>query len=141
MTHDSIDRVRALVMFVMAWLIALYVYEVVQDAFHGPVGFVAAALTLGVNIYARKRAVSCVASNLAFKFWLYLPIVLFLVVPVVVKIIVFLTSEGDRSWWDHLLSLLPFLLKLGVPVAVLLWVYVAVGRLGPSNDAGDAPSV
>jgi len=58
-----------------------------------------------------------------------------------VKIIVFLTTEGDRTWWDHMLSLLPFLLKLGVPVGVLLWVYIAVGRQAASNDKSDARKV
>ena len=129
MTHESVDRVRGLVMFVMAWLIALYVYEVVQDAFDGPIGFVAAAFTWGINIYARKKAAASVGSNRAFKFWLYLPVILFLAVPVLVKIIVFTTSQGDLTWWEHLASLLPFMLKLGVPVAVLLWVYIAVSLI------------
>ena len=128
MTPEKVDRVRGLVMFVVAWLIGLYVYDVVQEAFRGPIGFVAAAATFGVNLYARKRALACVETDWKFKFWMYLPVILFLLVPVAVKVIVFLTSEGEQGWAHHLLSLLPFILKLGVPVATLLWVYWALGR-------------
>jgi len=129
MKYDRADRIRGVVMFVIAWLIGLYVYEVVQDAFRGPIGIVAAAITVGVNLYARKKASGCVERNFMFRFWLYLPVVLFIVLPVAVKVIAYLTTEVDQSWWSQLTSLLPFVLKLGVPVAILLWVYWAVGRL------------
>ena len=139
MTPDKVDRVRGLVMFVVAWLIGLYVYDVVQETFRGPIGFVAAAATFGVNLYARKRALASVETNWTFKFWMYLPVILFLLVPVAVKVFVFLTGEEDRSWGNHLLSLLPFILKLGVPVATLLWVYWALGRLvAKEGEAVDA---
>ncbi len=121
-------------MFVVAWLIALYVYEVVQEVAHGAMGFLAAVLTFGVNLYARKRAVGCAPGSRSFKFWLYLPAAVFLVLPVLIKVVIYFASEGDRSWWDHLLSLLPFVLKLGVPVMTLLCVYIALGRLG--HDRG-----
>ncbi len=145
MANSSIDRVRTSVMFVMAWLIGLYVYEIVQETFaamqqaiRGPIGFVAALATLALNLYARKRAAACDPSSRAFKFWLYLPVGLFLALPLVVKVIFFLTSDEQQSWWDHLVSLLPVLLKLGVPVAALLWAYMALGRLRPRNEEGEA---
>ena len=116
-------------MFVVAWLIGLYIYEVVQEKFHETIVVVAALLTLGINLYARKRAVACVEATPQFKFWLYLPVILFLVVPVLVKVIIFLTDDAEWSWWDHFFSLLPFILKLGVPVAALLWAYKAMGKL------------
>ncbi len=141
MAQGKTDRVRGLVMFVVAWLIGLYVYEVVEEAFHGPIGVVAAVVTMGVNLYARKRAVACVEATLTFKFWLYLPIILFLVVPVAVKVIVFVTSKDDRTWWDHVGALLPFILKLGVPVLALLWVYWSLGRGGEPADEGERPAV
>ncbi len=130
MAQDKAARARESVMFVVAWLIGLYVYEVVQEAFHGSIGLAAAVLTVLANIYARKRAAACVEPNWRFKFWLYLPVVVVIVVPIAVKAVILLTDSGDRSWWSHALSLLPLLLKLGVPVAALLWAYIAIGKLG-----------
>ncbi|MEE9294246.1 MAG: hypothetical protein V3W34_04675, partial [Phycisphaerae bacterium] len=106
-----------------------YVYEVVQEAFHGSIGLAAAVLTVFVNMYARKRVAACVGPSLTFKFWLYLPAILFLVVPIAVKVAVYLAGNGDRSFWDHLFSLLPLFLKLGVPAGTLLWAYIVIGKL------------
>lgn len=131
MTANQLERIKSLIMFVMAWLVAVYVYEVAKEAFHGAVGLVMAAVTVGVNWYARKRAAACAGGNRAFKFWLYLPMALFLVVPVAVKLFQYFSSESDRSWWAHVASLLPFLLTLGVPLVVLLWVYLSLGRIDP----------
>lgn len=117
-------------MFVVAWLVALYVFEIAQEA-HRTMGFVAVVLTFAINLYARKRAGICIPGSLAFKFWLYLPALLFLGLPFIVKIFVYYTTEGETSWWRHLFSLLPFMLKLGVPVVTLLFVYIALGRYRP----------
>ena len=136
MSVNNIDRLRGMLMFVVAWLIALYIYEVFQEV-HAKIGFFVAALTFGVNLYARRRATRCAPGSVAFKFWLYLPAILFLALPILIKIIVYLTSKDDRSWWSHLLSLLPFLLKLGVPAMVLLWVYISLGRLRPGKSGDE----
>ena len=142
MALDKVDRIRGLVMFVVAWLIGLYVYEVVQEYAKGPVGLVAGVVTVAVNLYARRRATTCAPGTWAFKFWLYLPVILFLLVPIVAKLIIFLVAQADRTWWDHLLSLLPFVLKLGVPVGILLGVYWALGRMVPrESEAGEAGAV
>ena len=131
MTENQLERLKSLIMFVMAWLVAVYIYEVAKEAFHGTVGLLMAALTVGVNWYARKRAAASAGDNWTFKFWLYLPMTLFLVVPVAVKLIQYYRSGPDRSWWTHAGSLLPVLLTLGVPLAVLLWVYLSLGRIDP----------
>lgn len=123
---NSIDRLRNLIMFVVAWLVALYVFEIVQEI-NQATGFVAGAVTFALNLYARKRAATCIPGTLAFRFWLYLPAILFLGLPFIVKLIVFFATETDTSWWAHLFQLLPFMLKLGVPVVTLLFVYIALG--------------
>ena len=145
MSFNNIDRLRGMLMFVIAWLTALYVFEIFQEI-HAKIGFFVAALTFGVNLYARRRAALCAPGSVAFKFWQYLPAILFLALPVLIKIVVYFTAEDHRSWWSHLLTLLPFLLKLGVPAMVLLWVYISLGRLRPqklsdeeSTGDGDAP--
>lgn len=123
---NSIDRLRNLIMFVVAWLVALYVFEIAQEI-NKSVGLVAGAVTFALNVYARKRAGTCIPGSAAFKFWLYLPALLFLGLPFLVKVIVYFTTEAETSWWGHLFSLLPFMLKLGVPVLTLLFVYIALG--------------
>ena len=133
MTQYRVDRIKWLIMFVVAWLIALYIYEVVGTDMNRALGFVVAAATLGLNMYARHRVLKTVQPSLMTSFWLYLPIVMFLLVPVAFKLIAFLRADEAQSWWSHLLSLLPFILKLGVPVAALLVVYFSLGKFGPSG--------
>ena len=129
MSPDRIERLRGLVMFVVAWLIGLYVFEIVRQSFSPSVGFVAAFLTLAVNIYARRRAAACVDTTTAFKFWMNLPIILFLVLPIVIKIVAYFWPDQERSLWKHIESLVPPFLKLCVPVVTLLWVYFSLGRM------------
>ena len=140
--RDAVQWARSLVRFVIAWLIALYVYQVVHEVMHalkGPAGLAAGALTVALNLYARRRATRCVPASFAFKFWLYLPVGVFLLVPPIIKMVAYLTADGERSWWSHLVSLLPFLVELGIPVAVLLWAYAVLGTLGGRDgDAVDA---
>lgn len=134
MYDDRIERLRGYVMFVVAWLIGLYVFGVVQESFQmTSIGLVAGVLTLGVNIYSRKRAAACVEATWAFKFWLNLPIILFIALPIIVKIVAFFIDKENRGWWVHFNSLLPFVLKLGVPVFALLWVYFSLGRMVPKK--------
>ena len=97
MSPDRIERLRGLVMFVVAWLIGLYVFEIVRQSFSPSVGFVAALLTLAVNIYARRRAAASVEATTAFKFWMNLPIILFLVLPIVIKIVAYFWTEEKRT--------------------------------------------
>ncbi len=134
MSPDRIERLRGLVMFVVAWLIGLYVFEIVFQSFDSrKVGFVAALLTLAVNIYARRRAAACVETTAAFKFWMNLPIILFLVLPIVIKIVAYFWTDEKRTVWMHIESLFPPILKLGVPVVTLLWVYFSLGRMLPAK--------
>ena len=70
----------------------------------------------------------------AFKFWMNLPIILFLVLPIVIKIVAYFWTDEKRSVWMHVESLVPPFLKLGVPVVALLWVYFALGRMLPKKE-------
>ena len=138
MSPDRIERLRGLVMFVVAWLIGLYVFEIVRQSFSPSVGFVAAFLTLAVNIYARRRAAASVEATTAFKFWMNLPIILFLVLPIVIKIVAYFWTEEKRTVWTHIESLVPPFLKLGVPVVTLLWVYFSLGRMLPAKKVEES---
>ncbi len=133
MTPQKIERLRHLLMFVIAWLIGLYVFEAIRES-SAVLGIIAAALTLIVNLYARKRAAALVTPTPAFYFWLYLPAILFFVVPIASKAIIYFTSDEPTSWWSHVYSLAPFVLQLGIPAGTLLWIYAAVGRLASSID-------
>ena len=135
-----VESVKRTIMFVIAWLVGLYIFEIVQEHFHGSIGFAAAAATVGVNLYARHRAALTKARTFAYKFWLYLPVVLFFAVPIAAKLVAYFMQEEERSWWNHMVSLLPFILKLGVPVAVLLWVYWTLGRVIPEASSTEAPA-
>lgn len=123
-------RGRTLVMLIVAWLVGVFVYDVARENFDRTVGFILAAATFAVSAFARWRATKHVGqTGRMFEFWLALPLVLFIVVPCVVKLVILLTSAEELPWWSYFTSLLPFLLKLGVPVAALLWIYVLLGKL------------
>ena len=135
-----LDWARSLVMFVIAWLIGLYVYEVAAGDYGQGVGIGLAIITVGVNGFARWRAVKSVGqASWGFYFWMAVPLILFFGVPCVVKFATYLQSEEQQSWWRYLGSLLPFILKLGVPLAALFWVYVVLGNIRRRLDT-DAES-
>ncbi|MFQ5591990.1 MAG: hypothetical protein ACE5HE_12560 [Phycisphaerae bacterium] len=133
MAKNRVDRARGLVKFVVIWLIALYVFEVVQQD-RWFVGGGAVLVAAFVNVYARKKAADAVETNLTFHFWLYFPVALLFGLPLLFNAITIIASGENNTWRDHLVALLPFILKLGVPVAALIWVYVALGRAGAESS-------
>jgi hypothetical protein len=135
-----VDWGRSLTMFVIAWLIGLYVYEVAAGHYGQGVGIGLGVLTLAVNGFARWRALKSVRqADFAFYFWMAVPLILFFVVPCIVKLLIYLHSEEREPWWRYAASLLPFILKLGVPVAALFWVYLVLGRVRRRLDTGIEP--
>ncbi len=125
---------RALIMFVIAWLVAVYVYDVVSADWNSTGGFALAAATFIINGIARWRATKNVdATNWRFYFWMTLPLVLFLLVPATVRLVTCLRDETTRSWWDYLWPLLPPILKLGVPVGALFVVFLILGHWGKGD--------
>ena len=117
----------------------VYVFEVVRVEFNGTFGAIVAALTVVANMYARKRALTGGGSRAATYFWLYMPVIVFFVVPLAFKVVAFVSDRDGRSWWAQVYSLAPFILKLGIPVALLLWVYFVLGRGREDKDAVEAP--
>jgi hypothetical protein len=125
-----LDWGRSLTMFIIAWLIGVYVYDVTEDDYGQGVGIGLAILTLVVNGFARWRAVKGVGqTTFTFYFWMAVPLILFFIVPCAVKLASYFGAEEREPWWRYMVSLLPFILKLGVPVAALFWVYVMLGRI------------
>ena len=127
MIDNHLSAIRSVIKFVIAWLIAVYLVEVMVESKGIAIGLSASIVALIVNAYSRKRAAAHVQAGPEFYFWLYLPVFLLFVVPLAVRIVV-VWSDEDAGWWDHLWSAMPFLLKLTVPVGALIWVYVALGR-------------
>ncbi len=127
MIDNNLSLIRSVIKFVIAWLIAVYLVQVMVDSKGVAIGISASILAFVVNAYSRKRATANVQVGPEFYFWLYLPVVVFFVVPLVVRVMMF-WNEEDATWWDQLRSAMPFVLKLTVPVGALIWVYVALGR-------------
>lgn len=137
---SPLDLGRSVVMFVIAWLIGLYVYEVAAGHYGQGVGIGLAILTLVVNGFARWRAVKSIRqADLGFYFWMAVPLILLFVVPCVVKLVTYLQSEDRQPWWRYVASLLPFVLKLGIPVVALFWVYVVLGNVRRRLDTDVDP--
>jgi hypothetical protein len=138
-TEKTVAWGRSLVAFIVAWLVAVYVYDVVREHNKPVVGFALAALTFAVNGFARWRAAKSAGQvNWKFHFWVALPFILFFMVPIVIKIVAYLQSGAETPWYQYLWALMPFLLKLGVPVLALLWIYILFGRLDRERQAAAA---
>ena len=78
-------------------------------------------------------------ATFGFYFWMAVPLILFFGVPCVVKLVTYVQSEEPLPWWRYLGSLLPFFLKLGVPLAALFWVYVVLGKIRRRLDTDVGP--
>ncbi|MFQ5494109.1 MAG: hypothetical protein ACE5EX_01895 [Phycisphaerae bacterium] len=128
--------VRRVILFVIAWLVVLYVVGMLREA-GWLLGAGTVAVAVAVNLFARKRMAECVVPNRAFYFWLYMPVVVLFGIPGVYKIITLIRSEQATTWWQRCYTMTPFLLKLGVPVGALLWVYVAVGKVKGGERRSD----
>jgi len=122
----NVNRVRGCIRFVIVWLFALYIYEVAREA-HWFAGVGAVVVAVLVNVYARRKAAACIQPTPMFYLWLYAPVVVLFGLPLVLNVARVLSGEQEIGWWSSLQSLLPFLLKIGVPAGTLLWVYVALG--------------
>jgi hypothetical protein len=132
------DWPRALIMFVVAWLVAVYVYETVQTNVGAVPGVVLAVGTFVINGYARVRAMRSVdRAGWQFHFWSAMPLLLLVIVPAIVKTIAYFRAHGDAPWYSYVVPLLPLLLKLGVPVVALLIVYVLLWRRAVRNRGPD----
>lgn len=133
--EKRIRRVQAVLKFVTAWLLALYLFDVVTEGLHWAGGASTVIGAIIVNVYARKKAAATVKTTPMFFVWLYLPVFVLFVLPVFFKVVLFATSEETTSWWQHAVTLLPFVLKLGVPVGALIWAYVLLGRMAKAEPA------
>jgi hypothetical protein len=136
-----VDRLRMFIMFVIAWLVGLSVFEVVRQMLHGAWGVALAGITIAVNMYARRRAMHDVERSRTRWIWEKLPIVLFVVVPLLVRLIGLIWRPGDRTWWGYFGPLVPLVIKLGVPVAVLYYVYLMLNRYRVFETAATAAAV
>ncbi len=136
MLPSALRLSRSLILFTVAWLVAVYVYDVVRQHLDQTLSLLIAVATFAINGFARWRAAKSVGEvNRSFHFWMALPLILLVVVPLIVKLVAYLSSGGETSWWSYVVHLLPFLLKLGVPVVALVWLYFLVGGLPGKNGA------
>ena len=100
---------RSLILFTVAWLVAVYVYDVVRQNFDQTISLLLAVATFGINAFARWRASKSVGeTSRSFHFWMALPLILFFVVPLIVKLVAYLRSSGESPWWTYVTPLLPF---------------------------------
>jgi hypothetical protein len=118
-----------MILFVVAWLVAVYIYDVVREHTGAAWSLAAAVASFAVNAYARYRAVrSATRLDWEFSFWLALPMVIFFVGPLVVGLVAYWRSAGEITWWELGTPLVPPILKLVVPTVALLWIYWMLGR-------------
>lgn len=131
--EQSIRWIRWLILFVVAWLVGVYVFDLVFDLVNShwrwiTAGGMAMASWL-VNLYARKRATKAAKGNRAMLLWLTIPPTLFFMIPLSINLYAFWTQPSDENKPSLMMNLLVFGLRYVVPVGLLLIVYWLLGRV------------
>lgn len=113
----SNKTLRYLIVSVVAMLLVAQVGALVMELFGMVWGGVAAVVVLVVAFFSVRQA-GVTGHRL---FWIFLPILLFLVCPVIYR--VWRIVSDDVGWLDRLVKLAPFMVGFAIPVVVLLLVY------------------
>jgi hypothetical protein len=117
--------IRRLVAAAIALLVIHEVGSWVYAAFGAAAGVLSGLLVAAVSFFSARMA-QVGAGNTA---WFLLPTLLFTALPIAAKAWSFLTVQ--RSAWDSLVDVAPFLIGFAAPVLLLLWAYAALrGRAG-----------
>jgi hypothetical protein len=125
MARMSDAWIRRLVAAAIALLVIHQVGSWVYAAFGAAAGIVSGLLVAAVSFFSARMA-QAGAANTA---WFLVPTLLFTALPIAAKVWSFLTAE--RSAWDGVLDLAPFVVGFAAPVLLLLWVYVALRQRAP----------
>jgi hypothetical protein len=112
--------IRRLVAAAIALLVIHEVGTWVYAAFGAAAGVLAGLLVAAVSFFSARMA-QVGAGNTA---WFLLPALLFTALPIAAKVWSFFTVQ--RSAWDSLVDVAPFLIGFAAPVLLLLWVYTAL---------------
>lgn len=128
---------RWLILLVIGWLAGVYVYDAIRVNYAWLAGAGVALLTGGIHFFFRRRAMQRVELDLQARFWMLVPTLICVVVPLGYRLVQYWWSEpspDQPSWWWLMLEPL---LRLGGPILILLWVFGALGRL--RRREADAP--
>jgi len=111
---------RRLVVAAIALLIVYQVGTWIYAAFGLAAGVLSAVLVAVVSFFSARMA-RLGGGNTA---WFLVPTLLFTIVPLAAKMSGLLATQSD--WWDWTVALAPFLAGFGLPVLLLLAVYVGL---------------
>ena len=121
---------RWLARLVLVALISVVVANLTQWIFGA---FQVAGASLGAVAVAaltwacRQQALKGVQKGLRYWLWMGVPLVLFTVVPIAVRVVQFATADESSSLVS-LAGVLSFVVSFALPVTVLAVVYVALAR-------------
>lgn len=127
--EQSIRWTRWLILFVVAWLVGVYVFDLLSANLRWVVAGGMALASWLVNLWARQQATRSVKGNRAMLLWLTIPPTLFFLIPLSVNLYTFWTRSPDENGPTLTSNLVDFTLRHVVPVAVLLVAYWLLGRV------------
>ena len=125
---------RRLVGFVILWIIGVQLFAYAYEALAANWLYLSILIVLVVgylvNMWARYRAMKTIEPTLSFQLWLYGPPTVFFLLTFGLRIWQWWTTEVEDGGSSLALigSLLQIFAHLGVPVLVLLWVYLRLWR-------------
>ena len=130
-------RAKYLVFFSIVWIIIVYAIGAVLEELAGSwatlLTTVSAATAAWVKWFSWKKALTSAERTLRGYFWLYLPWFVSVVLPLGSLLIWYLVSSSDEAdpigAWARLMSWLPLIIELIVPVVALSATYWLLGRL------------
>lgn len=116
---------RRLVVAATALLVIYQVGTWIHAVFGPLAGILSAAAVAAVSLLAARMARGGGSAA-----WFLVPTVLFTLVPLAAKL--WTLHATDATWWDRLVLLVPFLAGFGLPVLLLLLVYVELRKRAAS---------
>lgn len=128
---------RNLVLFVIAWLVAVYLFNSIDQHDKPITGLIVAGASFAVNYYARHRAANAAQLTLGFRLWLLLPTVMFILVPAIVRFGWYYGFADSQEHTQFAYDIFRPLLALAVPIFALLWIYLVLLKLERSNSASE----
>jgi hypothetical protein len=127
--EQSIRWIRWLILFVIAWLVGVYLFDLLNANWRWVTAGGIALLSWIVNLFARQQATRSVKGNRSMLLWLTIPPTLFFLIPLSVNLYKFWTAEPIENGPTMTANLINFGLRHVVPVSVLLFVYWLLGRI------------
>lgn len=122
------ETIKTLILITIACLVVSELFAQVADLFGKVYSFVCSIIVAIVYLYCGRRA----RANVRYYFWIYVPTILFVVLPMVWRVVKFI--RGGESLVIKMVGALPFLISFIVPVGLLVVAYWSISGIEEQKE-------